>query len=571
MAIPHHTEATVTRTTAVRLGVPTGSLARRILLPAALFVFVMAATLSVWQFERVSARLAAEQRSSVRTVFETNPAVLNGTGGLATLARNRGFDRVWVLSATGDILDSNRSQEVGQPLDARWWGVLKEMPSGLHQEEVAFGDQQLLVVSLKAADLGRQGALVSRPIRPGWRWLLNVVGILGVSLMLWGLLAFWVRSTLKSRIDTPTRHLDDRTLDLVRGGRVSEATLDRLHAEVQSPLGGHADCVVDMARVLMRSSRRVDELSQQWKSLFDALPAPACIIDPSHRILQCNQPLAAWLSVEPSWFVGRDIGMLGARIPAERLRLWLEDPTLAGVGVRRLRWSYQEKDGPVQDVLLSVSPMPWGSGSAHLVLIEPVPAGSTPAEAAEPADTEDFEAPTMIDDAPDDPQTTAGRSRSVVGKRRRSRSVATPSPEADNAMVKSAVDDPSRPGREPSARLADPAKRVLQPQDSIAGDGATHDHAILDLAPTPDGLAAHPAASDALEALDLLPARILEATGCAAVVFDEEARTLYWSDAMAALTGRKTGEIADLAAFTRLVLPHDKERELFRRWIAPNP
>lgn len=527
-----------------------------------MLVFVLAAALSAWQFERVAARMASEQRSSVRTVFETNPAVLNGSGGLGTLARNRGFERVWVLSATGDILDSNRPQEIGQPLDARWWGVLKEMPSGLHQEEIAFGNQELLVVSLKAADLGKQVAVVSRPIRPGAIWLLNTGGILVVSLILWGILAFWVHSTMRSWIEAPTRHLDDRTLDLVRGSKVSEATLDRLHAEVQAPLGGHADTVVDLARVLMRSTRRVDELTLQWNTLFDALPAPACIIDGSHRILQCNQPLAAWLSVEPSWFVGRDLSMLGARIPAERLRLWLEDPSLAGVGVRRLRWSFQDADGPVQDVLISVSPMPWtgtaasaAAVGAHLVLIEPVPSEGGEMTSGQESPASAPEPPVDVEEAP------ASTRRTVVGKRRKARK----SDSGDTTAPESLPEDqPSRPGKDASARLAEPGRKIRQTAQAIAGDGASVESAQLDLAPS--ALPADPLADP-----DLLPARILEATGCAAVLFDEQARTLYWSDAMATLTGRAASEVKDLASFTRLVFPHDKERALFRRWLDAEP
>ena len=112
----------MTRTTAVRLGIPASSLARRILIPAGVVLLLLVAIASLWQADRVRQKRAFEQRSAVRTVFETSPAVLNGSGGLGTLARNRGFDRIWVLSATGDILDSNQPQEIGHPLDARWWG-----------------------------------------------------------------------------------------------------------------------------------------------------------------------------------------------------------------------------------------------------------------------------------------------------------------------------------------------------------------------------------------------------------------------------------------------------------------
>lgn len=93
-------------------------LSRRILLPVGLLLLAVIAALSFWQFERVQARLYQEQRAALRTVFELSHFVQNGNGGLGIMARNRGFERVWVLSATGDILDSNRPRRL-----ARVWRI----------------------------------------------------------------------------------------------------------------------------------------------------------------------------------------------------------------------------------------------------------------------------------------------------------------------------------------------------------------------------------------------------------------------------------------------------------------
>ncbi|MGB1049177.1 MAG: hypothetical protein ACPG3U_05765 [Rhodothermales bacterium] len=227
----------MTRTTAVRLGIPVGMLSRRILLPVGLLLLAVIAALSFWQFERVQARLYQEQRAALRTVFELSHFVQNGNGGLGIMARNRGFERVWVLSATGDILDSNRPQEIGARLEDRWWTQLRDLPSGLHQESTRFGDQQLELLSLNAVELGRQVVVVSRPAQVWPVWILNAGLILVAGLVLWMALASLVLIHLRRRVEHPSKMLDDRALELMRGSNVSEAQLDRLHAETAPSLG----------------------------------------------------------------------------------------------------------------------------------------------------------------------------------------------------------------------------------------------------------------------------------------------------------------------------------------------
>jgi hypothetical protein len=221
----------VTRTTAVRLGIPVGVLSRRILLPVGLLLLAVVAALSIWQFEPVQARLYQEQRAALRTVFELSQSVQNGNGGLAVMARNRGFDRVWVLSATGDILESNRPHEIGTRLDDRWWSLLRDLPSGLHQETTQFGNQHLELLSLNAIELGRQVVVVSRPAQVWPVWMTNAAIILVSGLVLWMVLASLLMLHLRLRVEKPSQLLDDRTMELVRGSTITEAQLDRLHAE----------------------------------------------------------------------------------------------------------------------------------------------------------------------------------------------------------------------------------------------------------------------------------------------------------------------------------------------------
>ncbi len=368
----------MTRATAVRLGIPTGALSRLILVPVGVFLLAIAFALSFWQYERVQARMYQEQRAAVRTVFEINQSVHNGSGGLAAMARNRGFERVWVLSATGDILDSNRRQEIGTQLDDLWWSALKDMPSGLKQTSVRFGNQNLEVLSLNSVELGRQVAIVSKPVNIWPVWSLNVGFILLMGLILWSTVAGLLILHLRRRIERPSHALDDRALELVRGGSVTEAQLDRIHAETAGSLGGHADCMVDMARKLQEQAASARQSSSRLSVLFNSIPSPAFILDQKQRLVDTNEALAEAMNVDPAWLRGRGLAVLADWMPVNRLKRWLDHSTTAAFGIRRMRWARHDGSEEATDTarfeecLLTIAPVPLDSGTGHLVLVEQV-------------------------------------------------------------------------------------------------------------------------------------------------------------------------------------------------------
>lgn len=597
----------MTRTTAVRLGIPVGALARRILIPTGLVILALVLAASAWQARRVQEQLAAEHRSSVRLVFETSQSIHNGNGGLSALARNRGFDRVWVLSATGDILDSNRPQEIGDRLDDRWWSTLKAMPAGLDQRHIAFGNQELTVISLKAPEIGRQVAIVSRPVQAGSLLILNALGILVAGLILWMGLAVLVASVLRRNIEAPTRKLDDRALDLVRGEHLSDASLDRLHAEVVQPLAGHADCMVDLARILVEKSRRVDEVSAGWHALFDAIPIPAFVVDSSRRIVHANDELARWMTVDAGWLVGRELAILADRIPADRLSAWFDHQSATTVGVRRLRWALPEGSEHSGDVLLSIAPMPWGQGIGHLVMVE-TPEDALPSDVGLEDETgtapDGAVHPESIQDTSlkDDQGPSSARARSVVRKRRKgttpapSRNAENPDTEASIDRTPSAFVAPPSPGGDgqshvpltsavgrSASRKAVPDPDAddlpeLQMPARTAQDGITQESEPVDHLSEQDGSAAKALDRENAVPPEEAPSRdaflmadVLDATGCAAVVFDDEARTMLWSPRMQALTDLDADLVPDLKSFIQRVFPHDKERNLFQQWLDAEP
>ncbi len=109
------------RSATVRLGIPVRKLTLGILIPFGVLLVMSAILLSVFVVNRLQDRALHEQQVTVRTLFDTEASLHPSLNGLTVLARNRGYERIWILSATGDILASSKESDIGSRLDERWW------------------------------------------------------------------------------------------------------------------------------------------------------------------------------------------------------------------------------------------------------------------------------------------------------------------------------------------------------------------------------------------------------------------------------------------------------------------
>ncbi len=360
----------VTRTSAVRLGIPLRQLTSRILFPFGSLLLVVTILLSAFEYNRLNNEAWMEQQATARAIFETSAVVNPGRNGLAIVSQNRGYERVWVLSATGDIMASNRADDIGQRLDERWWTMLDGKGSGMIQERVRFGEQRLVMTALHNAELGRWVVIVARSNSIWMRgvWYLGI--ILGMSLILWVLVATLVGVTLKQKISGPLRKLDDRTIELVRGHSVSEAALDRLWAETAPALGGHADCVVDLARRLQSRELLLAETDFRFRSVFDAMPAMALIRDSDSLIVDCNRALAERLDAEKQWITGRNVSLMTGILPVTMLEKWFSHADSPKVGVSRMEVFPSEVDEISEPLAVSIYPLRHRGKSAHVIIAE---------------------------------------------------------------------------------------------------------------------------------------------------------------------------------------------------------
>lgn len=480
------------RSSAAHHGIPVRQLTGRILIPFGLLLVVVSILLSVFATNRVYDRLSHERQVTIKTLFETQASIHSSRNGLAVLSQNRGYERIWILSATGDILDSNNRSEIGTRLDPRWWDRLKDIKGGFVQDDVDFGNQVLSIVALLHPEMGRWVVIVSRPVSV-WQLVLLYSGlILIVGLILWLLTAGLIWATLARKIASPIKKLDERTKELVNGSTLTEAALERLLAETSINLGGHANYVVELARKVRSANEQSTESKAQFKQLFDGLPAFSFIRSARGKVVLCNKRLAEKLAVDPAWIEGQPMNMLKGHIPLAHLETWFSKESASKVGIERVEMFPSHDNELSLPIALTIQPMKFEGLPCHLVMVEEI--------------EHEIE------------RTESGFGKNVDGF---------------SDQMKGSGDGSSLEC-EPSLAFSLSAETKNGQQNKLLGG-------------------------------------LMEATGQFVVVFNDDAKTIFWSPAAQNITGLGLQDIPDMKSFSEKVFTTKQERKLFKTWIDGAP
>ncbi|NQV73017.1 PAS domain-containing protein [bacterium] len=530
------------RSTAVRLGIPVRQLAFRILIPFGLILLVVVGLLSFMATNNLHERALYEQQVTVKTLFETQASVHASRNGLAVLSQNRGYERVWVLSATGDILDSNKNSDIGTQLDSRWWNLLKDEESGFIQQDIDFGNQQLSLTALHHAEMGRWVVIVSKPKSTGTLTLLYSGLILVIGLILWLLTAALIWGTLSRKIDLPLKKLDDRTVDLIRGSGLTDAALDRLLAETLPSLGGHADCVVDLARKMKLANDGRSEMQSQFNQLFDSIPSWVFIASNNGVILKANRSISQRLGVETAWIEGQSVHMLKGIAPVKHLERWFSKESASKVGIERIEIFPSTGDGLLSPIVLTVQPMLWSRTPSYLVVIEEKSTVSMEPDEVAVSIDQDLSATFSMSEFE---AADSGSSRSE-----------------HDSKLKAKKSLHSNPVQVVNERDRKSKASEMKTSRSPLGSGAASGRHESDKGTSPG--------SSSIMSANLLEG-LMEATGQFVVVFNEEARTILWSPTARSITGLALEDIPDMKAFTDKVFTSRAERKLFKDWIDGEP
>ncbi len=516
--------------TAARRGIPLKTLVIRILAPAAFVLLTGAALLSYLSYRQIERGLLQDVFSTVNTVYDTHPAIHGQTNGLAVLRRTRGFERFWILSATGDILASSRDQDIGNRLDRAWWKYLEGHSGGTFYEVVPFGSRSLLMVGVYHPDQGRWAVLVTdQPgvVESGIGTLLIILALSLILAVVTGVLSWYV---LRRQIDRPVQYLDDAATDLLRGTVVSDSTLERVRAETEPFLGGHADVVIDLARKLLHLSRRNREVEDRFDRLFDALDGFAFIRSSDSRILGINATLHQRVGLSREWTLGNTIHILRHLVPVRVVEEWLSRSTSKKIAVRNVEVTPEQSPGLQTKVSFSAIPMRFKGDTAHLIIVKEAAVEAVDPIAYDTAGTDSVAA----DEA---------NSEDRAAEKKNDREVAVEH-EGTGPVEREAVMESERRTSE---------RTPAEPGTECSGDGA-----LVDVRPEPT------------KGKQELLRAILDAGDEIVTVLDETAKVVLWNDTATTLTGWSPSDIPTLRTFGE-VLFDDDSRSRFQSWLSDTP
>jgi len=327
------------------------------ILPGTLVVLLASLGLAWFVQRGITTNRWSTERATVDAVFHSHEMITGTRPHLAQLAASSGFERIWVVDATGRVLASSLRADVGNLLDAWWWNRVQAAGEGFEAQQVRYGSADVVLLSRHDASLGRWviavAALPAAGVNPG-AWLL----IPGTGLLLWFVCVTLVFVLVTRGLHAPIRRLDEALLASLRGEDVSDSSLDRLEANLVPRLGGHATGVIDVLRLSMRAKARVKDLETRLQSVLDALPGFAVIIASDESILAAGRRV---VDARPGQPFPDTLGALGDRMPVERIRRWLQRTGSRGAGVHQVRIDREQ--------MLSIQPVAWNGRVASLACV----------------------------------------------------------------------------------------------------------------------------------------------------------------------------------------------------------
>lgn len=353
-------------TTILRTGLPTRRLIVRILTPLGVVLVLFSAFAGSWLYSRLEDQTRLANESTAWAIFNTHWTVQGDGANLASLPD---YERVWILDATGNVLASNRMDEVGFRLENRWLMHLDASASGTFSYRVPFGDGEMTLSGVHDKERGRWVVLLDQSST--W-WAAGAFAggiVLGLSLIFWSMTALLVSFVLGKNVSGALQKLDLRTIQLVKGESISGAALDRLSRETTPVLGGHADCVVDLARQLMISRSCVREGDSQFNTLFDATTDLGLIRGNDGSILSVNRALCDEMNVQKDWLVGKPFQVLQDLLPVRLLEEWFARLGSDRIGVNRMELYPGEEHGIGNPVTITLQPITIHSTTAWLLLV----------------------------------------------------------------------------------------------------------------------------------------------------------------------------------------------------------
>jgi PAS domain-containing protein len=253
-------------------------------------------------------------------------------------------DRIWLVSATGRILSSNRAAEIDALVDEIWW---QDMPT--NQRRVrrprAWGDRDYVQVAYHDIERGVWAMIIADTRSKVLLAPARTAALLLLSLLIWLLMAGAVITVVRRTLGRSLDISDLVARRALQGDAASTASLARLRAAASGY--GPARLLLQLVERMQERAGRANEAESRFGLAVELLPGLAYLASYDGTLLYAGAVLRQRLG--PDSQAGQTLGALttlAAGIPFDRVHAAAEKSRGRGVTFDNLPVSEADEDHP---------------------------------------------------------------------------------------------------------------------------------------------------------------------------------------------------------------------------------
>jgi len=337
---------------------PSLRLARSILIPlTAIHVAVTLYALVVTNQASVS--IAFDRVEGIVEALATTEA--SDDPGFSRIASNLGADRVWLVSATGRILASNRAGEVDGLVDDIWWQNLP-VTERRFRRLANWGGREYVQVAYHDIERGLWSMIIASVESQAGPWSARILAILILSGSVWMLMLGSVVAVVQRRLGKSLDASDMVARRALQGEAVSMASLARTQKF------GPGVRTLELVGKMQEQASRANEAESRFSLTVELLPGLAYLASYEGKLLYAGPLMRQRLGGE-SW-MGRSVTGPFREIPFDRVHAAASRSQTRGVTFDHL--PIREESGDEPGMMVSVRSVLFKGVPAYLAHIESI-------------------------------------------------------------------------------------------------------------------------------------------------------------------------------------------------------
>jgi PAS domain S-box-containing protein len=285
--------------------------------------------------------------------------------GFSRIANRLEADRIWLVSATGRILASNRPAEVDGLVDDVWWQNLP-VAERRFRRRAKWGGSDYVQVAYHDIERGVWAMVIAAVQPPRTQWPARMLAALILSVSVWLLMVGAVVAVVQRRLGRSLDVSDLVARRVLKGEAVSAATLARTQAATRS--FGPGVRLLELVGKMQEQAARANEAESRFSLAVELLPGLAWLASYDGRLLYAGPALRQRFGSE-SW-MGRLVTKAHGDIPFDRIHAAAEQSHARAVTFDNLPIREESPDLPA--LVVSIKSVVFQGTPAYLAHLEAV-------------------------------------------------------------------------------------------------------------------------------------------------------------------------------------------------------